>query len=320
MSNLLSVENLRVRFDTPHGPAWAVDDVSFSMSAGETLGIVGESGCGKTITALSILRLAPSSATIAGGRVMFEGRDLLALSNEEIRDVRGRKIAMIFQEPMTALNPVFTIGNQIAEGILAHFPITKKEAWDKAVEMLAKVGIPSPERRVGEYPHQLSGGMRQRAMIAMALAMDPSLLIADEPTTALDVTIQAQILELLLDLKNQFGMSMILITHDLGVVAQTCDDVVVMYAGKVAESAPVKSIFANPKHPYTQGLLDSVASRKSAPGDKLREIKGTVPSLMEMPTGCPFHPRCPKAMSVCREKMPELKEVGAGQKTACWLY
>jgi len=318
---LIELEDLRVYFDTPGGVAKAVDGVSYSVKPGETLGVVGESGCGKTVAAMSILRLIQPPGRIAGGRVMFEGRDLLSLSEDEMRKVRGEKIAMIFQEPMTALNPVFTIGNQISEMVRLHRGASRKEAWEKSVEMLARVGIPSPERRVGEYPHQLSGGMRQRAMIAMALACDPMLLIADEPTTALDVTIQQQILDLMLDMKQQYSASVILITHDLGVVAQTCQDVVVMYAGKVVELAEVKTLFANPAHPYTQGLLESLPARHE--GEKKRrltEIKGTVPSLLDMPKGCAFHPRCPKVMDICREKTPELSPVNGGTVTACWLY
>lgn len=320
MQPVIEIKDLKVYFDTPHGPAKAVDGVSYSVNAGKTLGVVGESGCGKTISSLAILRLIPPSGRIAGGQVIFENRDLLAISDEELRRVRGAKIAMIFQEPMTALNPVFTIGNQVAEAVRLHRGASHKEAWDRATEMLKKVGIPSPEKRVGEYPHQLSGGMRQRAMIAMALSCDPKLLIADEPTTALDVTIQAQILELMVDLKAQTGASVILITHDLGVVAQTCEDVVVMYAGKVVEAAPVRSIFSSPAHPYTQGLLESVASRKRGRGERLMEIKGSVPSLSAMPSGCPFHPRCPKVMDVCRELTPALSPIPSGSSAACWLY
>ncbi|MBF0290710.1 MAG: ABC transporter ATP-binding protein [Nitrospinae bacterium] len=319
MPNLLDIQDLQVHFPAPGGVAKAVDGVSYSVMAGETLGVVGESGCGKTLSALSILRLVPPPGKIAGGKIVFEGADLLTLSNEEMRKVRGKKIGMIFQEPMTALNPVFTIGDQIAEGIRLHFGASRQEAWDRAIEALRAVHISSPEQKVADYPHRLSGGMRQRAMIAMALSLSPALLLADEPTTALDVTIQAQILELLAELKDKFSMSVILITHDLGVVAQMCERVVVMYAGRVAETAPVREIFANPKHPYTQGLLDSVTSRRRGDG-RLREIKGVVPSLMDTPPGCAFHPRCPKVMDVCRVKIPELKKVGKETETACWLY
>jgi len=320
MSALIEIKDLKVQFDTPYGTARAVDGVSYSVQSGKTLGVVGESGCGKTISALSILRLVPPPGKIVGGQIIFEGRDLLSIPENELRAVRGAKIAMIFQEPMTALNPVFTIGYQIAETVALHRNASKKESWDRAVEMLTKVGIPSPEKRVHEYPHQLSGGMRQRAMIAMALSCDPKLLIADEPTTALDVTIQAQILELMVEIKSQTGASVILITHDLGVVAQTCDDVVVMYAGKVVESAPVRDIFAHPGHPYTQGLLESVASRRRGRGERLMEIKGTVPSLTDLPKGCPFAPRCPKVMDICRESEPALLPTKTGSHAACWLH
>ena len=319
MSALLDVRNLKVEFNTPAGVARAVDGVSFAVERGQTLGIVGESGCGKTVTSLSILKLIQPPGKVAGGEVLFEDRDLLKLSDEELRKVRGDKIAMIFQEPMTALNPVFTIGNQISEAYMIHREVSKKEAHARAIEVLEKVGIPAPEKRVNEYPHQLSGGMRQRAMIAMAISCDPDILIADEPTTALDVTIQAQILDLMNEMKQSRNSSMILITHDLGVVAQTCDDVVVMYAGKVVEEAPVKALFDNPAHPYTQGLLDSIPSRQPNEG-RLKEIPGAVPSLLDMPHGCAFHPRCDKVMDVCKEKIPELLEVRAGAKTACWLY
>jgi oligopeptide/dipeptide ABC transporter ATP-binding protein len=319
MPNLIEIHDLQVHFPAPDGVARAVDGVSYSVMAGETLGVVGESGCGKTLSALSILRLVPPPGKIAGGKIIFEGNDLLTLSNEEMRKVRGKKIGMIFQEPMTALNPVFTIGDQIAEGIRLHFGASRQEAWDRAIEALRAVHISSPEQKVADYPHRLSGGMRQRAMIAMALSLSPALLLADEPTTALDVTIQAQILELIAELKDRFSMSVILITHDLGVVAQMCERVVVMYAGKVAEAAPVRAIFANPMHPYTQGLLDSVTSRRKGSG-RLREIKGVVPSLMETPPGCAFHPRCPKVMDVCRVTAPDLKKVRKETETACWLY
>jgi len=318
---LIELDDLKVYFDTPGGVAKAVDGLSYSVDPGKTLGVVGESGCGKTVSALSVLRLAPKPGRIAGGRVLFDGVDLFQLSEEGMRKIRGDKISMIFQEPMTALNPVFTIGNQISEALRLHRGMSRREAWDKSIEMLGKVGIPSPERRVGEYPHQLSGGMRQRAMIAMALACDPRLLIADEPTTALDVTIQQQILDLMMDMKEQYDASIIIITHDLGVVAQTVDDVVVMYAGKMVEKAPVRTLFANPAHPYTQGLLESIpVKRDFSEKGRLKEIKGSVPNLLALPTGCAFHPRCPKVMDVCREKSPGLTRLDSGSTASCWLY
>ncbi len=321
MAPLLELDDVKVYFNTADGMAKAVDGVSYSVYPGKTLGVVGESGCGKTVSALSILRLIQPPGEIVAGKILFEGVNLLDLSENDIRKVRGARISMIFQEPMTALNPVFTIGDQIGEVVRLHRGASKKEAIDRAVEMLTKVGIPSPEKRVYEYPHQLSGGMRQRAMIAMALSCDPTLLIADEPTTALDVTIQAQILDLMVDMKEQYHASIMMITHDLGVVAQTCDDVVVMYAGKVVEAAPVKALFANPAHPYTRGLLDSIPVRHGWDGKgRLKEIKGMVPSLTDLPKGCAFNPRCPDVMDVCKEKIPDLKQVDGGSKAACWLH
>jgi len=321
MVNLLELDDLRVYFDTERGVAKAVDGVSYSIDKGKTLGVVGESGCGKTVSALSILRLIQAPGRIAGGRIVFEGVDLMTLAEEEMRKIRGNRISMIFQEPMTSLNPVFTIGNQVSEAVRIHRKTTRKEAWERSIEMLAKVGIPSPERRVADYPHQLSGGMRQRAMIAMALSCDPTLLIADEPTTALDVTIQAQILDLMIEMKDQYNASIIMITHDLGVVAQTCDDVVVMYAGRVVESAPVTTLFSSPGHPYTRGLIGSIPSFSGVTRKKrLDEIKGMVPSLTKLPRGCSFNPRCPDVMSVCREKEPQLKRLQNGACAACWLH
>ncbi len=319
MTKLLEVRDLIVEFSTPGGLARAVDRVSFSLNKGETLGIVGESGCGKTVTAFSILRLIQPPGRISGGEVLFEGKDLLKLSENEMRKVRGSDISMIFQEPMSALNPVFTIGNQIVEAIRVHTDIGKKDAWEKAAGLLAKVGIPSPEKRITDYPHQLSGGMRQRAMIAMALSCNPKLLIADEPTTALDVTIQAQILDLMVEMKDGLDASVLLITHDLGVVAQTCDHVVVIYAGRVVESATVEALFAKPAHPYTQGLLGSIPARHETK-ERLTEIEGMVPGLLDLPTGCSFHPRCPEAMDRCRTESPELAPVDSKTSTACWLY
>ncbi|MGK7346072.1 MAG: ABC transporter ATP-binding protein [Candidatus Nitrospinota bacterium M3_3B_026] len=318
---LIKVENLQVFFDTPAGVSRAVDGVSYEARAGKTLGIVGESGCGKTISALSILRLIQPPGRIAGGRVLFGGKDLLTLPEERLRRIRGNRIAMIFQEPMSALNPVFTIGDQVSEPLRVHRGISRREARVQAAELLKKVGIPAPEQRAAEYPHQLSGGMRQRAMIAMALACGPELLIADEPTTALDVTIQQQILDLMLEMKQQYNASIILITHNLGVVAETCQDVVVMYAGTVAEEAEVKRLFAAPAHPYTQGLIESLPVRHGFnEKGRLKEIPGAVPDPLHKPPGCAFHPRCPKVMEICREKTPELKTVDGGTRVACWLY
>ncbi|MDH5637018.1 MAG: ABC transporter ATP-binding protein [Nitrospinota bacterium] len=321
MPELLELDNLRVHFRTSEGLAPAVDGVSYSVGHGSMVGLVGESGCGKTVTSLAILKLIQKPGHIAGGKMLFEGEDLVPMPEPAMRRIRGNRIAMIFQEPMTALNPVFTIGNQIEEAITLHMDVGRKEARDRAVETLVKVGIPSPEKRIDDYPHQLSGGMRQRAMIAMALSCDPELLIADEPTTALDVTIQAQILDLMIQMKESYGASVLLITHNLGVVAQTCQKVVVMYAGKVVESADVKTLFANPAHPYTEGLLNSLPSPKNAGSKmKLTEIKGQVPSLHALPKGCYYHPRCPKVMDICKQQEPELKSIGPDQQAACWLH
>jgi len=291
---LLEVENLVTAFDTDAGQVTAVDGVSFGVRKGKTLGIVGESGCGKSVTALSIIRLLPQPmGKIIGGRILFQGKDLAHLSDEEMHKVRGGSIGMIFQEPLTALNPVHRIGKQLSEVILLHEDISKKGAWERSIELLKKVGIPSPEIRITEYPHQLSGGMRQRVVIAIALACNPSLIIADEPTTALDVTIQAQILELLKQLQKDLGISVIMITHDLGVIAETCDDVVVMYAGRVAEKASVDHIFNNPQHLYTRGLLESIPRLDSPRKQKLNTIEGYVPGLMELPVGARFASRSP---------------------------
>ncbi len=313
------MRDLKTHFDTPEGLARAVDGVSFSVQPGETLGIVGESGSGKSVTALSILRLIPPPGRIAGGQILFEGTDLLSLSPRELRRIRGNKISMIFQEPMSSLNPVFSIGWQITESVLEHQSVNRKEALDRAIAMLKLVGIASPERRVDEYPHQLSGGMRQRVMIAMALACNPRLLIADEPTTALDVTIQAQILDLIVRLKSEIGMSVILITHDLGVVAETAQTVCVMYAGKFVEVAPVRELFSNPRHPYMKGLLRALP-RLSDSGAHLRlkEIAGTVPPPTALPGGCRFCPRYEEAAEVCRAEEPPWIEVAAGHHVRCW--
>jgi peptide/nickel transport system ATP-binding protein len=324
-SPLLKVEDLHTYFDLRHGTVKAVDGVSFTLGSHETLAIVGESGCGKTITALSLLRLIPNPpGRIAEGKVVLAGRDLLALDEEEMRAVRGKDIAMIFQEPMTSLNPVLTIGNQIAEAVSLHERFSRQQAWQKAVEMLRLTRIPEPEQRAHEYPHQLSGGMRQRAMIAMALACNPKVLIADEPTTALDVTIQAQILEIILDLQRKLGTAVILITHDLGVVAEMAQRIVVMYAGRKVEEASVESLFARPQHPYSRGLIGSIPRLPSMRGEvankleRLQEIPGTVPGLGHLPVGCVFAPRCAHAQDRCRAEYPPFEEKLPGHWAACW--
>ena len=318
LERLLEVEALRTEFVTPHGPVAAVDGVSLYIKPGETLAVVGESGCGKSVTALSIMRLVPNPpGRIAGGRIMFAGRELVSLSEAEMRDIRGKEIAMIFQEPMTSLNPVFTVGDQISEAIRLHEAVGARQAATRTIEMMRLVGIPEPERRMHQYPHELSGGLRQRVMIAMALSCRPKLLIADEPTTALDVTIQAQILDLMRRLKAEMGMAIMLITHDLAVVAEMAERVIVMYAGRVVEEAPVEELFARPGHPYTRGLLDSIPTLETQPG-RLHAIPGVVPSLHDMPAGCRFHPRCPFASDVCREKAPPLAERAPGHAVACW--
>jgi peptide/nickel transport system ATP-binding protein len=321
-ATVLDVKGLRTVFFTNSGLFRAVEDVSFTVRRGETLAIVGESGCGKSVTALSIMRLVPDPpGRIVGGSVVLEGTDLLALDESEMRKIRGNRISMIFQEPMTSLNPVMRIGDQITEAVRLHRTMTRKQAWKQAVEMLRLVRIPVPERRALEYPHQLSGGMRQRAMIAMALACRPALLIADEPTTALDVTIQAQILALVLELQKELGMGLILITHDLGVVAQTARRVIVMYAGKKVEEADVETLFAQPRHPYTRGLMASIPT-VPLPGAKidarLVEIPGMVPSLTNLPEGCAFAPRCALAIERCRQEYPPLQNWGADHWAACW--
>ena len=319
---VLAVNDLQTVFFTNSGLFKAVDDVSFSVRRGETLAIVGESGCGKSVTALSVMRLVPDPpGRIVGGSVTLEGTDLLGVSDAEMRKIRGNRISMIFQEPMTSLNPVMRIGDQITEVVRLHRDMSAKQAWAQAVEMLRLVRIPEPERRVLEYPHQLSGGMRQRAMIAMALACRPALLIADEPTTALDVTIQAQILALILDLQQKLGTGLILITHDLGVVAQTAQRVIVMYAGKKVEEATVEALFENPKHPYTRGLMASMPAviALGAKSDvRLTEIPGMVPSLTNLPVGCAFAPRCPLAIDRCRAEFPPLEKFGGDHLAACW--
>jgi oligopeptide/dipeptide ABC transporter ATP-binding protein len=319
MSLLLEVENLRTTFYTYDGDVKAVDGLDLVIERGEFLGMVGESGCGKSVTALSIMRLIPCPpGEIKADKLVFDGKDILALSREELYRVRGNEISMIFQEPMTSLNPVFTIGNQIIEAIVLHQRLTNKAARAKAIEMLDLVQIPSPHKRVDDYPHQLSGGMRQRAMIAMSLACEPALLIADEPTTALDVTIQAQILDLLQRLQDELGMAVMLITHDLGVVAEVVKRVVVMYAGAVVEQADVGPLYANPLHPYTQGLLTSIP-RLDLEREVLNVIPGVVPNLLNLPAGCRFNPRCLKRMEICGQEEPPLFNAD-GHKVRCWLY
>jgi len=319
-STLLSIQNLEVNFYTQRGVVRAVRDISFDIKKGETLALVGESGCGKSVTAHSINQLIPMPlGKIDNGQIFFEGQDLLKLSERKIRKLRGERISMIFQEPMTSLNPVFKVGEQIADVFLTHQKITKQEAWDRALKLLELVKIPAPESRIDSYPHQLSGGMRQRVMIAMALASpEPGLMIADEPTTALDVTIQAQILDLLADLKKEIRMSVLLITHDMGVVAETADRVVVMYAGRKVEEADVFDIFEKPSHPYTLGLLNSLPSNKKYRGAKrLEAIHGTVPDLLTIGDWCPFENRCPFAVDECRNSFPEETSIAAGHSTWC---
>jgi oligopeptide/dipeptide ABC transporter ATP-binding protein len=323
MSHLLEVTNLKTHFQTREGLVRAVDGVSFCLGRGELLGLVGESGCGKSITALSIMRLITPPGKIVNGEILFDGRDLLKFSNAEMRSVRGNDIAMIFQDPMTSLNPVFTVGEQIAEALRLHRHLSHKDAREAAVAAMSEVSIPDPELRAKDYPHQLSGGMRQRVMIAMALACDPKLLIADEPTTALDVTIQAQILELLDHLRKTRELAVLLITHDLGVVAEVADRVAVMYTGKIVEESPVDELFARPKHPYTEGLLRSVpklTKKDVVQPERLQTIEGMVPRPNALPPGCHFEPRCPYAMPRCREGEIPLYPAGAGVVVRCVLY
>ncbi|MBN2372990.1 ABC transporter ATP-binding protein [bacterium] len=321
MKYLLAVEDLHTFFFTSDGVVKAVNGVDLKIKKGETLGLVGESGCGKTVLSLSIMRLVPNPpGRIMSGRITFNGRDLLGLDPDEMRDIRGNETSMIFQEPMTSLNPVFTVGEQIAEAIRLHQRVDHKKAVQRSVEILDMVGIPDPSKRIKDYPHQMSGGMRQRVMIAMALSCQPDLLIADEPTSALDVTIQAQILELIDSLKNSLGMSVLMVTHDLGVVAETAQKVSVMYAGYVVEEAGVRDLFHGPLHPYTIALLDSLPrldDRKIA-GGRLKTIKGTVPDLFDMPIGCPFASRCERARQRCITDMPRLVEIGPGHLVSCW--
>ena len=320
---ILDIRNLKTFFYTYDGVAKAVDGISYRLSRGEPLGIVGESGCGKSVSALSILRLIPDPpGRIVEGQIFFKETNLLELAYDRMREIRGNRISMIFQEPMTSLNPVFTVGNQIAEAFRLHQGLKRQEALEKSIDTLKLVNIPSPEKCVGQYPHELSGGMRQRAMIAMALACNPEILIADEPTTALDVTIQAQIIDLMLQLKEELGMAIILITHDLGIIAETVKRVIVMYAGKIVEEAPTRTIFKTPLHPYSQGLLQSMPRL----GDKVRlgrvrleEIPGVVPSLYELPAGCRFSTRCSHAMEICRKEEPDLEEIDESHFCRCWL-
>ncbi|MDO4575279.1 MAG: ABC transporter ATP-binding protein [Planctomycetia bacterium] len=325
---LLEIKGLQTRFFTDEGTATAVDDVSFSVPYGKTVGIVGESGCGKSVTAMSIMRLITPPGKVTGGKILFHPRnsektvDMLSLSGKELRQYRGKHIAMIFQEPMSSLNPVFRIGDQISEAVRLHHPqLSQQQAMARTIEMLEKVRIPEAAMRAREYPHQFSGGMRQRAMIAMALSCEPELLIADEPTTALDVTIQAQILDLLRDLQESMGMSILMITHDLGVIAEMAEEVVVMYASKVVEKANVATLFAQPSHPYTLGLLQARPElgnvHENGPKKQLYTIPGTVPSPLGFPTGCKFHPRCPQCQPLCREKEPELLEIVPGHSVRC---
>lgn len=319
---LLDIRGLKTHFATDNGMVRAVDGVDIAISRGETVGVVGESGCGKTVTAMSVLKLiAMPPGRIVEGQILWQGRDLIPLEADELDEIRTKEIAMVFQEPMTSLNPVYTIGDQIAEALRRHEKLSRNAALDKTIEMLRLVQIPNAEKRVRDYPHQFSGGMRQRVMIAMALSCSPKLLIADEPTTALDVTIQAQILELLADMKSRFGMAVMLITHAMGVVAETAQRVVVMYAGRVVEEAPVDELFANPRHPYTQGLIRSIPriDRAATSRKRLEAIPGVVPSLIDPPQGCRFAPRCRFVMPACRQAPPPLRDVGGGHKVACIL-
>ncbi len=322
--HLLEICDLKTYFYLFQGVARAVDEVSFHLDRGEVLGLVGESGCGKSVTAQSVMRLVPDPpGKIVSGHIWFDAIDLVRMAMKDIRTIRGNRISMIFQEPMTSLNPVYTIGDQIAEMFMIHRGMSKRDGLDQAVEMLRKVQIPAPEKRIHEYPHQLSGGMRQRAMIAMALACDPEILIADEPTTARDVTVQAQILDLMLKLKQDYDTGIIMITHDLGVIAETTTRVVVMYAGKVVEESETKALFKEPRHPYTRGLLQSIprlGDRAAGKRQRLAEIPGMVPGLLDLPPGCRFQPRCPQAMDICRRREPPLTTLQQGGKVRCWLY
>lgn len=318
---LISIKGLKTNFYTYSGVVLALDGIDLDIMKNETIGLVGETGCGKSVTALSIIRLIQwPPGRIDEGSIIFEGKDLLKLSNDEMQNIRGNKISMIFQEPMNSFNPVFTIGDQIAEVLILHQKMDKKTSAEKTVEMLAFTGIPAPERVAKSFPHELSGGMLQRAMISMALACRPALLIADEPTTALDVTIEAQILELMRDLKTKTGSSILMITHDLGIIAEVCDRVGVMYAGNIVELSTVKNIFSHPMHPYTIGLIGSIPKFNQKKGVRLDMISGSVPNLIYPPTGCRFHPRCTKAMDICKTEKPKMVEVEEGHSVACHLY
>ncbi len=317
MAPLLEVKSLSTSFFTGEGEVRAVDGVSFSVEAGKLMGIVGESGSGKTATVLSIMRLLPETARITGGEILFEGKDLLKLPEPEMRAIRGARIAMIFQEPMTSLNPVFTIGSQIGEAVRLHQHTARRETRDRSIEALRMVGIADPERRIDDYPHQLSGGMRQRVMIAMALACNPKVLVADEPTTALDVTIQAQILDLIRELQARLGLAVILVTHDLGIVAEYADDVTILYSARVMEQASSRDLFANPLNPYTRGLLASIPGIDGARRARLQAIPGSIPSALRPPSGCRFHPRCPRAIPECAQAVPPLEAKAPNHYVAC---
>lgn len=320
MARLLEVKGLRTQFFTQDGVVNAVNGISYTLDEGETLGIVGESGCGKSVGVMSLIRLIPSPpGKIVGGEVLFDGKDLLKISDNEIRSIRGHKIGMIFQDPMTSLNPVLTIGRQITEALQLHMGMNNAQARARAVELLELVGIPSAADRLDDYPHQFSGGMRQRVMIAIGLSCNPQLLIADEPTTALDVTIQAQIVDLVKKLRDELGMAVIWITHDLGVVAGLADRMVVMYAGMIVEEADVKELYANPRHPYTLGLLGSLPRLDKVTGQKLESIEGLPPDLIALPKGCPFYARCKYRIDKCKTENPELQSVGVGHRIACWI-
>lgn len=318
MDNILEIKNLKVSFFTPAGEVRAVNDISYTLGKGEIIGVVGESGSGKSVTASTVMGLVEKPGKIVGGSVIFDGKDVTKMSKKEIRNIRGKEIGMIFQDPMTSLNPVFTIGYQLKEAIKLYYGLTGKQATDKAVELLKLVSINDPERRLKQYPHEFSGGMRQRVMIAMALAGNPKMLIADEPTTALDVTIQAQILEIIKDLREKIHMSVMIITHDLGIVADLADKVVVMYGGKIVETAPCEQIFRNPKHPYTIGLLNSIPKLDS--NKPLIPIEGTPIDLLNPPKGCPFAQRCDKCLKVCLNNLPPYTDISEGHLSACWLH
>ncbi len=316
---LLDIQNLKVSFFTPAGEVRAVDGISYTLNAGEVIGIVGESGSGKSVSSYAVMRLIDPPGRIKEGKIMFNGMDLTQADEKTMQSIRGNEISMIFQDPMTSLNPVFRVGNQIIEAILKHQDVSRKEARQQAIEMLRLVGIPGPEKRIDQYPHEFSGGMRQRAMIAMALSCRPKLLIADEPTTALDVTIQAQILELMKELKQKINMAIILITHDLGIISDLCDRVIVMYAGKIVEEASIDDIFYNPKHPYTSGLLNSIPKLDADENQRLVPIEGNPVDLLNPPAGCPFAPRCKHCMRICLKENPPFYRVSDTQKAACWL-